>query len=138
MRNYIVLLIALTLFSCTAREEVIEKSFPNGNKQIVLVYEGKDDERKLMEQKGYYVTGQLEVTGQFDENKKRTGNWVYYYENGVKWSECEYINGLRDGKSITYYEDGTKRYEGTFALEKQTGHWTFYKPDGSIQDEKDY
>ncbi|MBL4625359.1 MAG: hypothetical protein JKY42_09510 [Flavobacteriales bacterium] len=138
MRKLVTLLVIVLLMSCTNREEVVEQTFPNGNQKIVMVYEGSGDERVVIEQKSFYIGGQAEVVGKFDETSKRVGNWIYYYQNGNKWSECEYTTGVRNGKSITYYENGNKRYEGNYISEKQTGHWVFYKEDGTVQDEKDY
>lgn len=136
------LLVALTsivlLTSCVKREEVVEQVFPNGEKKIVMYYEGEGSERKPVEQVSYYITGKVEVQGKFDENQKRTGNWTYFYEDGTKWSECEYKSGLRHGKSITYFENGNKRYEGSYENDKQIAHWIFYNEDGSIKNEKDY
>ena len=138
MKRLLVLCSVVLLFSCANREEVVEQTYPNGNKKIVLVYEGKDTDRKVIEQKSFYIGGHPEVTGQFDENAKRNGNWIYFYENGNKWSECEYTSGIRNGNSVTYFENGNKRYQGNYAEDKQTGHWVFYNGDGSIDNEKDY
>ena len=138
MKWFLVLIAVVLLFSCANREEVVEQTFPNGNKKIVLVYEGKDADRKVIEQKSFYIDGRPEVKGQFDKNAKRNGNWVYFYKNGNKWSEVEYTSGIRNGKSITYFENGNKRYQGNYLEDKQTGHWIFFNEDGSIDQEKDY
>jgi antitoxin component YwqK of YwqJK toxin-antitoxin module len=138
MKRLLVLFAVALLVSCASREEVVEQTFPNGKPKIVMVYEGSDSQRLLVAQKSYYISGQAEVTGRFNEDGKRTGNWIYYYENGNKWSECEYITGVRNGNSITYYENGNKRYEGSYVDDKQLGHWSFYKEDGSIEREKNY
>ena len=74
MKRLLVLCSVVLLFSCANREEVVEQTYPNGNKKIVLVYEGKDTDRKVIEQKSFYIGGQPEVTGQFDENAKRAKN----------------------------------------------------------------
>jgi len=126
----------MLLFSCGNREEVVEQTYPNGNKKIVMIYEGSDG--KVVGQKSYYLGGQVEVTGQFDANAKRSGKWIYYYENGNKWSECEYSSGIRNGNIVTYFENGNKRYQGNYADDNQAGHWIFYNGDGSIDNEKDY
>ncbi|MBT6745826.1 MAG: hypothetical protein HOB26_04670 [Flavobacteriales bacterium] len=138
MKRLLVLCSVVLLFSCANREEVVEQTYPNGNKKIVMIYEGDGVDRKAIEQKSYYIGGQTEVTGQFDANAKRNGNWIYYYENGNKWSECEYTSGIRNGNSVTYFENGSKRYQGNYKEDKQIGHWIFYNGDGSIDNEKDY
>jgi len=139
MKRLVVLFSIAMLMSCgSKRQEVVEQTFPNGKPKIVMIYEGSDEQRKLLEQKSYYIGGQIEVEVAFDENAKRNGNWIYYYENGNKWSECEYSSGVRNGRIATYFENGNKRYEGTYAEEKQTGRWTFYEEDGSVKEEKNY
>ena len=44
-------------------------------------------------------------------NDKMNGKWLYWYENGQKKLEANYIDDLQVGKWITWTEDGKEKRE---------------------------
>ena len=62
----------------------------------------------------YHPNGQLKIEGQYDMNSLRTGLWVSYYENGIKWSESYYSAGKRDGHTLSFFPNGKPRYIGEY------------------------
>jgi len=86
----------------------------------------------------YYESGSLKIEGDFDAEQKRNGIWTSYYENGIKWSESYYTNGLKNGHSITFYPNGKVRYIGEYRQDKKFGLWKFHKEDGSLDKEETY
>jgi len=86
----------------------------------------------------FYEDGQLKIEGNYDANNQRHGIWVSYYDNGQKWSESVYQNGLKNGHSITFFPNGNVRYVGDYKEDKKTGVWTFYDESGEVTQEKTY
>lgn len=79
----------------------------------------------------YYNNGNIKVTGIY-KNKKRDGDWSYFYENGKLWSWGEYTDGIRNGGSSVYYENGVLKMEGNYKNNKQIGLWKFYNEQGKL------
>jgi hypothetical protein len=79
----------------------------------------------------YYTNGNIKVKGIY-KNKKRDGDWSYFYENGKLWSWGEYTEGVRNGGSSVYYENGVLKMEGTYLNNKQVGLWKFYNKEGKL------
>ena len=55
-----------------------------------------------------------EVWFTMDTNKPYSGKVFSLHENGEKWEEGIFKDGIIDGKWFEYYENGKKRYEATF------------------------
>ena len=51
MKKLLVLFSVVLLVSCANREEVVEQTFPDGSKKIVMIYEGSAAQRKIIAQK---------------------------------------------------------------------------------------
>lgn len=86
----------------------------------------------------FYEGGALKIEGDFDENQKRNGLWISYYEDGTKWSESFYVHGLKDGHSVTFYPNGSVRYVGEYKDDIQTGNWRFFDESGELAREENY
>ncbi|MDA7803801.1 energy transducer TonB [Crocinitomix sp.] len=56
----------------------------------------------------YYLTGELQMTGQFQDSKhrSRTGHFIWYHQNGQKEREADYFKGEKNGEYIEWYESG--------------------------------
>lgn len=62
--------------------------------------------------KDYYISGQLQMHT-YHKNKLediKDGFTIFYYRNGNKSSEGNYINDKRDGLFKYYYENGQQKY----------------------------
>ncbi|MEL1245035.1 tetratricopeptide repeat protein [Flavobacterium sp. DGU11] len=51
------------------------------------------------------IDGKIITTGKFEKSRK-TGEWSYFYANGILRSKDNYQNGLQSGKSFSYNDDG--------------------------------
>jgi hypothetical protein len=94
--------------------------------------------------------------------KNYTGVWTTYYVNGQKGSVIDYRNGQYfgtftsyhsngfkggvqhfdetgcNGEEIDYYPSGRISARGQYTHNRETGTWTWYNEDGSIQSTEDY
>jgi antitoxin component YwqK of YwqJK toxin-antitoxin module len=85
-----------------------------------------------------YPNGNVKTEGWNNKEGNRDKTWYSYYENGVKWSESNYINGLKEGASKVYFENGKIRYSGFYTADKKSGHWIFYNEAGGIEKEENH
>ena len=101
-----------------------------------------------------YDTGILKSSGQY-KNKKRVGEWKFYYENGLISGVYFYNNGKRQ-EFTSYFEDGSvksetkkignkfinKKYYKTGSVksesEERTGYYKAFFETGELQVESTY
>lgn len=100
-------------------------------------------EGNLFLAKDYYVhNDKLQTEGHYRSKKceydTRTGQFTYYYENGEKSSEGEYVDGKKDGKWTYWYKDGQVKSEGTFEKDEEEGEWTRYHRNGALKYKRVY
>lgn len=69
----------------------------------------------------YFLFNKLEP-----EKSRYNGTCSWYYDNGKKWREAVYRNGVPEGKTALYSEDGKLLYTGHFKGGKATGLMTHY------------
>lgn len=88
----------------------------------------------------FYNSGQLKMVGTFKKRnwKERTGHFTYYYEDGQKKSESEYIDDKRTGNWISWYEIGAKESEREYIDDKRTGKWIIWHENGNIRSETEF
>lgn len=147
MRFLSFLIISTLLFSCSSekkeeeKKEDIEKEKKELNDpelQNMMNQLNEDNEENLAD--GFhelkYPNGKLKTTGTV-ANGKKEGNWIYYYESGVKWSECNFQGGVAHGKVVSYFPNGQVYYIGYFTGGTKSGVWQFYEMDGKLQKEVD-
>ena len=58
---------------------------------------------------GWYTNGGKMYEEEYNENEKKKGKWIAWYEDGTKSHEEEYKNGEKEGKWTDWYDDG--KYE---------------------------
>ena len=124
------LLVNLILWGCNSnlKKEVIEK-FDDGSPKKESFYTLTEKNRRVVKEIQYYESGQKKYIGHF-KNGKKDGKWVFWFENGNKWSEGYFIEGLRTSKAFVYHENGNIFYKGEYLAGKKDGNWTFYNIDG--------
>ena len=85
------------------------------------------------EYRGYYVQPQMPqpVVG-------KSGRLVVSYENGPKWVEGRYSNGLHDGLVTMWRDDGTLFTEEHYSCGKKDGKLTWWHPNGKRQMQVDW
>lgn len=147
MKTITIFLAAFLLFSCgeeqknekgktkeeTSETENKELKNPALNKMLNDLNEDNTQLGELAD--GFhelkYPNGKLKSTGTI-ANGKKEGQWIFYRENGSKWSECEYLNGLAHGKVISYHPNEAVYYIGYFNQGVKTGIWMFYDEKSNL------
>lgn len=73
-------------------------------------------ENKPYKVQDYYKSGNLRMEGySLDKDRlKQTGDFVCYYPDGEKKSQCHFENSAPVGKYYTWYENGNPEYEGEY------------------------
>jgi antitoxin component YwqK of YwqJK toxin-antitoxin module len=137
MRKILIAVALVALLGCGREKTVVEEKYPDGSVKKEVVYAGQGDKRVRVKETDYYPGKRVKMTGDF-RNDKRNGHWVFYYENGKKWSEGDFRDGKSNGKRITYFESGKIRYEGEYRDDVRTGKWRFYDETGALIKEVDY
>ena len=85
----------------------------------------------------YYSNGQIKRTGQI-VNNLNTGKWIWYFSNGAKSIEGSFVEGKREGIWKRYDSLENIITESYYENNKLEGKFTFYRPDGSIQEQYEY
>lgn len=80
--------------------------------------------------KSYHSNGQIEVHGQF-ENDKEEGLFQYWYENGDLRKKVNYDNGLIHGEIVEYYKN-KYNIHGNYVNGKEEGSWTYIDSLGNV------
>ena len=137
MKKLILSLMILAAVACVHEESVVEASYEDGTPKKEATFKGRGANRELVKETYYYPDRKIQMTGGY-KNSKRDGYWVSYYENGNKWSEGFYKNGMNEGKRTTYFESGKVRYAGQYLNDKRVGKWRFYDEAGNLLREVDY
>jgi antitoxin component YwqK of YwqJK toxin-antitoxin module len=65
--------------------------------------------------KSYYESGKLKAEW-LNNDFFKNGNYVEYYENGIKKMIVNYFNGERDGIMFKYFEDSTLKEEWSYTI----------------------
>ncbi len=136
---YLLACLLIVLISACKHEltQVTEEIYDDGSPRVVRFYDESNGKKVLKNEKTYYKGLKVQTEGAYKDNK-RDGLWIYYYDNGNKWSETEFKNGVNEGKSVTYYENGKVRYEGYYKNDVKTGKWKFYDESGKLEKEVDF
>jgi len=121
----------LMLASCGTGEETDETTGPQKKEVLVEVKDGIYTE-------WYPGKKNIKYKGGMTKDKKRTGRWVFYSENGMELSTTMYENGIREGFTIVKYPNGGIHYRGEYNNDITVGVWTTYDEKGNVTDEKDF
>jgi antitoxin component YwqK of YwqJK toxin-antitoxin module len=139
MRKIIFILSIVFLASCGPKlqEKVIE-TFPDGKPQRVQYFTSEAEGSYLAKEIFYYQNGQKKMEGFYNKAKQKHGKWLYWREDGKKWSEGYFFEGKDDGMRKTWHENGKKHYEGHYDKGTRVGVWKFYDETGKMVKEIDY
>lgn len=66
------------------------------------------------------------------------GKWEFWYENGQKAWEQNYVDGKKDGSFIWYFDDGKKKKEEEWKDDLKNGASKEYYPDEVVKKEVNY
>ena len=115
--------------------------------------------------KDYYISGQLQMSGQFKsaakqvrdgyftyffengktsseglfKNDRRAENWTWYHDNGTIKEKGEYDRkGLKTGTWRGWYADGSADFEGVFQKDLREGIWKWHHANGQVSARETY
>ncbi|UKN00901.1 hypothetical protein K6119_14290 [Paracrocinitomix mangrovi] len=141
MRTFSWLLISLLFVACSGNEENHEENNDqNNSEEINQTTENSEIQSEVPKDvyQEFHPNGQLSIEGKLNENGNREGLWVSYYDNGTKWSESYYSDGIKEGHSLTFFPNGKVRYVGEYKADKKTGLWKFYDEEGNLSKEENF
>lgn len=69
---------------------------------------------------------------------ERNGKHITYYDNGNKWVELNFEDGLREGVQFTWHRNGKLKSELNYVAGKKHGIQKWWQIDGKILNEKVY
>ena len=88
-----------------------------------------------------YENGQLRAKGakcRENINYFKTGQWIFYYENGKTMEIGSFINGIKYGLWHSYYENGKEKESGEFFNGIKYGLWHSYYENGKEKESGDF
>lgn len=139
-----ILLCTALVWGCTDSENK-EKTESKEEEKTTTVVERPENPEDLIEIKGnmyveYYDAAKTKVKfeGNQDEEKKRHGRWVHYFQDGREASVTFYTHGIRNGFSSVRRPNGAMYYHGEYKDDKPVGIWKYYDEQGNLEREQDY
>lgn len=84
----------------------------------------------------YYPDGGKLLEGEFVANRP-TGLHTWWYANGQKKTEGEFEGGQEVGRWCWWHTNGLKQMEGDYAAGAQTGRWTRWNELGKVIEAQD-
>ena len=107
----------------------IAKVFENGEPALVYFYE--NDSTSPVYQKMFTQLGKIYVEGKI-KDRKRTGRWYSWYDDGSLWSTGCYKDGKDDGLTEAYYENGILRHSIQYKDGNKNGNAKYYNQKGEL------
>lgn len=139
MRKIVFFLIIVFLASCAPKlEEKVIETYPGGKPKRVQYYTPGPENSYMAKEVFFYENGQEKMEGSYNEAGLKHGKWMYWREDGKKWSEGYFYESKDDGWRRTWHENGKKHYEGKYDKGKRIGTWKFYDESGKMVKEIDY
>jgi uncharacterized protein len=85
----------------------------------------------------YYASNKIQMTGTYKSKKLeiKQGHFIYYYENGNKSSEGDYIDDKYMGLWYSWFENGHKKWEGDYKDNVSDGLWKYWYESGEKKTE---
>ena len=133
LRISLVLLVSLTIFSCSRNEKTEEKATEKIEKVESLV-----EIKNGIFTEYYPGKKQIKFQGEQDNMGNRQGKWTFYSETGIELSSTHYEHGKKHGASFAKYSNGALHYIGEYENDKEVGIWKMYDEKGNLATEKDY
>ena len=129
----LVLLVSLSIFSCSRNEKKEEQATEKIEKVESLV-----EIKNGIYTEYYPGKKQIKFQGEQDNMGNRQGKWSFYSETGIELSSTQYEHGKKNGASFAKYPNGTIHYIGEYENDKEVGVWKMYDEKGNLATEKDY
>ena len=122
---YFILLLPFIVFSQNSKDLVIyldslEQLANEDNYQVLRVMKDYYSDNPGCVVYDYYKSGKNKAIGNYKDkyNLLKAGEYIMYYENGIKASVFYFENNVPIGKFYTWYEKGNIKSEGEFIKPK--------------------
>jgi len=137
------LVFVLSSFNCVLAQDTITLYYNNDwnlikDKNKATYYrKAFPDSNKAWSVRDYYMNNQIQMTGTFKSKKftTRQGHFIYYFENGRKSSEGNYVNNKNEGLWTYWHENGKKESEGIFKNDLRQDKWASWHDNGQKESE---
>ena len=109
--------------------------FDNGNLYEEMMYHLNDNKKQSVitgYKRQYYLNGQLQNYVYRDKEGRRQGKSMSYYESGMPWTECCYLNDIYDGTYRSFHPSGKIEAEMGFEKGKAEGVYKRYDEEGNL------
>ncbi len=131
------LFILFALISCKPSTiSMVDGFYKNGIPEKINYY-STIDRSELIKKELYYENGQLKLIGNYKNNRKH-GQWLYYFENGIKSNESWFVNGILEGRSSSFYKNGQWRSSGYYLKGERVRVWTYFDENGQLIKKVDF
>ena len=115
------------------RQEFISERHSNGLKKLVNVFEGTGLNETLIGKYGFYDTG-IKKFVELYKNNRKDGKSIYWYENGNKEKEYNYLEGKLDGIQYEWHDGGQKLSEFSYKNDKLHGESISWYKNGNEEE----
>lgn len=88
--------------------------------------------------KDYYLSGGIQMTGSFDADNEKVGDFLYYNELGKITSRISYIKNTERRKEYSYYKTGKLLAETEYLNGKKDGWFITYFINGKVKRKDKY
>ena len=103
------------------------QAFSNMNAPTMVSFKEGDEQYEYL----FYPDFKTKALGK-TINGKREGKWTYWFQNGNKWTEAEFVDGLQHGEQTVYHENGQTYYKGNLENGIRVGEWSFFDEGGVL------
>jgi antitoxin component YwqK of YwqJK toxin-antitoxin module len=113
--------------------DFIEKTEYYDSKELKAKYyvSRKEPGLKQKEYKEYYKSGKIKIECVYKDDNIE-GLYSYFYENGQKAMEGNFVHGVKEGAFIEYHPNGKKKFSYSYFKNQLNDSWQeFYNEENS-------
>jgi len=137
MMRFLFLLMPLTLVTTGCENQVTEtvvSTWPDGATKEIRLTEGGLPGNEIQQ---FHANGLLHVRGRMVDGL-REGTWNTYREDGVPWSQVDYMRGEKEGLFRTWHDNGLPHIQGQHRGGQPSGIWHFFDVTGQPAGTRDF
>lgn len=121
------LLSVLAVF-CFAGERLHQiENYENGNVKYKIISVDNGFYYKYFQ---YYESGEIQMTGFYNDMGIKCWAWTTFYKNGINESVKNYYSGVAEGSWFFYGENGNLLMAQNYKSGKKHGAWILYNDNG--------
>lgn len=125
----------LILFGCASTEtETIVSTWSDGTVKEMHRFEEGVAGHEIQQ---FHSNGLLHVRGRMVDGA-REGTWNTYREDGLPWSQVDYVAGQKEGLFRSWHASGLPHIEGQHTNGKPSGVWHFFDVTGQPDETRDF